>query len=281
MPPPPPPSKRRIVKKFAAHGHHGGAWKIAYADFVTAMMALFMVLWLLASTDQKSRDEIARYFRSGILPDAEMAMNGGAQYVPAIMEKAPTPTPPDAATMADLKTLKQEIRDVAANHAELADIAAQVRVVATAEGTLIEIVDEDGGGGLLFDSASARLKPALVTFLQVLAPVLADRPETLEILGHTDATRFPAGASRSNWELSFERAASARKIFERGGVNPDRIVGVIGRGAATPLEPEHPYAAKNRRLSVLLRKVAPTAGIDVIDAPATPDAADAPATAAP
>jgi chemotaxis protein MotB len=261
VPPQPPPSRRRIVKKIAAHGHHGGAWKIAYADFVTAMMALFMVLWLLASTDQKARMEISRYFRSGILPDAEMAMNGGAQYVPAIIEQSPVPPPPDAARLADVTSLKDKIMNVTADHAELADIAARVRVVSTSEGTLIEIVDEDGAGSLLFDSASARLKPALINFLTVLAPVLAGRPETIEILGHTDARPFVAGATKSNWELSFERAAAARRIFESGGVDPTRIVGVIGRGAATPLDPEHPFAASNRRLSVLLRKHPPSAGV--------------------
>ena len=260
-PPPPTAGRRRVVKKIQGHGHHGGAWKIAYADFVTAMMALFMVLWLLASTDAKARKEISNYFRSGIMPDSITTMTGGAQVVPVVIQMAPKP-PTDAEMVQTVRDLKQSIRDVAADHHELAEIAARVRVVATEEGTLIEIVDEDGGDSLLFDSSSARLKPALAEFLTVLAPVLADRVETLEILGHTDARPFAAGATKSNWELSFERAAAARKLLEAGGVEPTRVVGVIGRGSATPLDRTRPYAATNRRLSVLLRRHAPTATAD-------------------
>jgi len=261
MPPADQGSRRRIVKKIQAHGHHGGAWKIAYADFVTAMMALFMVLWLLASTDQQSRAEISNYFRTGILPNSELAMNGGAQHVPSIIERAPAPPPPEDASLDDkVRTLKEAIEHVTANHIALAELAARVRVVATDDGLLIEIVDEDGDKGLLFDTASSALKPALIQFLQGLAPVLAARRETIELLGHTDASPFPPGANRTNWELSYERAAAARKVMEAGGVSPARIVGVIGRGAATPLDPTHPLAAQNRRLSVLLRYHAPTAG---------------------
>jgi chemotaxis protein MotB len=253
-PPPPQGGRRRVVKKIAGHGHHGGAWKIAYADFVTAMMALFMVLWLLASTDQKSREEISRYFRTGILPDGELAMNGGAQHVPSIIERAPTPPPPNQQTIDDeIKTLREAIEHVAQNHVELAEIATRVRVVATDDGLLIEIVDDDGGEGLLFDTASSELKPALVEFLEGLAPVLQGRRETIEIHGHSDARPFAPGAQKSNWELSFERAAEARKVLEAAGVAPTRVVGVIGRGAAVPLDPQNPFAAQNRRLSVLLR----------------------------
>ncbi len=261
MPPAPPAGgRRRVVKKVARHAHHGGAWKIAYADFVTAMMALFMVLWLLASTDQQSREEISKYFRTGILPDGELAMNGGAQHVPSIIEKAPAPPPPDHQSIDDnIRTLREAIEHVAENHIQLADIAARVRIVATDDGLLIEIVDEDGDDGLLFDTSSAQLKPGLVQFLEGLTPVLASRTETIEVHGHTDARPFAPGALKSNWELSFERAVAARKILEAAGVAPQRIVGVTGRGAAIPLDPAHPYAARNRRLSVLLRYRPPSA----------------------
>ncbi len=269
------PGRRRVVKKIAGHAHHGGAWKIAYADFVTAMMALFMVLWLLASTDQKSREEISRYFRTGILPDAELAMHGGAQHVPSVVERSPVPPPPDrAAITAAKQALEDAIDHMARNHAELAAIASRVRVIATDDGILIEIVDEDGAQGLLFDTSSAQLKPSLIEFLHVLGPMLAARRETIELHGHTDAVPFPPGATRSNWELSYERAAAARKIIEAGGVRPERIVGVIGRGAATPLDPAHPYAAVNRRLSVLLRYQPPVAAsaspTPVLPPPPTP-----------
>ena len=126
---PPAPTRRRVIKKVAAHGHHGGAWKIAYADFVTAMMALFMVLWLLASTDQKTREEISNYFRTGILPDAELAMNGGAQYIPSIIEKAPTPPAPTQQTIDETaQSLQDAIARMAENHIDIAEMAGKVRV---------------------------------------------------------------------------------------------------------------------------------------------------------
>src|ERR1041384_519048 len=85
---------RKIKKVDGGHGHHGGAWKVAYADFVTAMMALFMVMWLLASTDQATRQEISNYFRTGILPDGDMSMNRAAQLTPSVIQASPTPAPP-------------------------------------------------------------------------------------------------------------------------------------------------------------------------------------------
>jgi chemotaxis protein MotB len=247
-----PPARKRVIKKVAGHGHHGGAWKIAYADFVTAMMALFMVLWLLASTDQKSREEISNYFRTGVLPDAELAMNGGATYVPSIIEKSPAPPPPDQQTLDDtVKSLKDAIAHMAENHVDLAEMAGKIKVVATPDGVLIEANDDDAG--MLFDSSSSRLKPGLEEFLRELTPMLTKRTEPLEIQGHTDATQFTRGAGKTNWELSFERATEARKILERNGLDPGRVGAVIGRGSTQLAVPDEPYSPKNRRLTVLLR----------------------------
>ncbi len=246
------PGRRRIIKKVSGGGHHGGAWKVAYADFMTAMMALFLVLWLLASTDQKSRDEIARYFRTGIMPNAEMAMSGGAQLMPSVIEQTGVPPPPESRTIAaETKAVKNEIDRLLANHVGLADLAGKVGVQATDDGVLIEVVDDDNE--LLFDSASAALRRPLQEFLETLAPVLAKRPEELEIQGHTDARPFVSGAGKTNWDLSYERATAARLILESNGITAERIVGVVGRGAAVPLDRDEPYAARNRRLSVLLR----------------------------
>ncbi|MCX5747096.1 MAG: hypothetical protein NT062_31890, partial [Proteobacteria bacterium] len=99
------PNVRRVIKKKGGgHGHHGGAWKVAYADFVTAMMAFFMVMWLLASTDEKSRKEISRYFRTGILPVGDLAMNHAAQFAPSVIEVSGTPPPPGEESLDDAKT---------------------------------------------------------------------------------------------------------------------------------------------------------------------------------
>ena len=248
----PQPGRKRVIKKVAGHGHHGGAWKIAYADFVTAMMALFMVLWLLASTDQKTREEISNYFRTGILPDSELAMNGGAQYVPSIIEKSPAPPAPNTQSLDEsVRSLEEAISHLAENHVDLAEMAGKVRVVATPDGVLIEANDDDEG--MLFDTASSQLKPALTAFLAELAPLLAARSEPIEIQGHTDAKQFARGAGKTNWELSFERASEARKILERNGLDQARVVGVNGRGSTALALPDQPYSAKNRRLTLLLR----------------------------
>ena len=252
----PPPaaqaSRRKVIKKVAGHGHHGGAWKIAYADFVTAMMALFLVLWLLASTDQQSREEIAKYFRTGILPNADLALNGGAQTRPPIMELAPTPPKPETQTFAkQAHDLQQEIQELVENHIDLEQLADKVRVTVTEEGMLVEIDDDEQS--MLFDSASSQLKGPLEDFLKAMAPILASKGKQIEIQGHTDARPFASGAGKTNWDLSYERAAGARTILEANGVPAGKIVGVIGRGAAVPLDPQDPYAARNRRLSLLIR----------------------------
>ena len=187
---------RRIKKVEAAHGHHGGAWKVAYADFVTAMMALFMVMWLLASTDQETRKEISNYFRTGILPEGDLAMNHAAQFAPSVIETAPSPPPPGEESLDErVETAKQldaRLHRLAAIDSELAAVIKNVRIEVTQEGILIEMVDQEGG--LLFDLSSARLNEPLERFLRALGPTLSllDRP--IEINGHTDARPFAAGA---------------------------------------------------------------------------------------
>jgi chemotaxis protein MotB len=168
--------------------------------------------------------------------------------------------------------VQKQIRTMADNHVDLAEVASKVRVVATPEGVLIEVDDSDDG--MLFETSSSALKPALRDFLVKLVPVLASHEAPIEIQGHTDAAPFPTGADKTNWELSFERASAARKILERAGLDRDRVVGVIGRGAAVPLLPDAPLSARNRRLSILLRTAPVASGA----APTTPPTEATPPT---
>ena len=276
----PAPSRRRIVKKVVGgHGHHGGAWKVAYADFVTAMMALFMIMWLLASTDQKSREEISRYFRTGILPDGSMAMNSAAQVTPSVIERSPMPPPRGKASLEDeVQQLQNRIENMAKLDGSLGAIARHVKVRMTDAGILLEIVDEEGGG-LLFDTASSQLKPALSQFLAMIAPTVGAMG-SLEINGHTDALPFVHGAGKSNWDLSYERASAARVILEDNGVESGQVRAVIGRGASELLVPSQPFSARNRRLSILmLHADVPSRQTDEPAPKAEPAAAPAPATA--
>jgi chemotaxis protein MotB len=293
---PPAPAPRRKIKKIVGgHGHHGGAWKVAYADFVTAMMALFMVLWLLASTDPKARHEIANYFRTGILPDGEMAMKNAAQARPSVFEEAPSLQQAHEATLDEqARDLEKAIQELVARDSQLTELAKYVTVRVTPDGVLIEVVDHEGKDDLLFDSASARLKPALTHFLGELAPVLAERSNALEVHGNTDARRFVSGANKDNWDLSYERATAARHILENSGVREGQVVGVVASGAAMPYDPNDPIAASNRRLSILLRRnvgqatsaddvkpvIAPAAPVAPVVTPPAPTASAATAAAA-
>jgi chemotaxis protein MotB len=266
---------RRIRKVEGGHGHHGGAWKVAYADFVTAMMALFMVLWLLASTDQKSRQEISNYFRTGMLPEVELPSDGQAQttavFIGGMLPPPPAPPRIGKPTGADsgdkdsgdqggdgvdarvkaAAELESRLNRLAALDPELAEVMHNVRIEVAPEGILIEAVD--GAQGLLFDVASARLNEPLERFLRVLGPALRALDRPIEIHGHTDARPFVQGARVSNWDLSYQRAAAAREILEASGVASTQVHGVYARGASEPYAPKDPYAPQNRRLSILVK----------------------------
>ncbi|HEX3765000.1 MAG TPA: flagellar motor protein MotB [Kofleriaceae bacterium] len=250
---------RKIKKVEAGHGHHGGAWKVAYADFVTAMMALFMVMWLLASSDQQTRQEISNYFRTGILPDGDMAMNRAAQLTPSVIQASPTPAPAGQEALDEkaeaAKQLVGRLDRLAAVDPTLAQVMRNVHVSINEDGVLIEAVDE--ARGLLFDLASAQLNEPLERLLRALGPALAALDRPIEINGHTDARPFVAGARLSNWDLSYQRAEAAREILEASGVAPRQIRGVFARGASQLYIDSDPLAPQNRRLSILVKIAKP------------------------
>ena len=247
---------RRYKKVDGGHGHHGGAWKVAYADFVTAMMALFMVLWLLASTDAASRKEISNYFRTGILPEGDLAMNHAAQIKPSVVEESGTPPPSEEEASFDnkaeaAKQISDKLGRLAALDEGLAAVIRNVKIKITPEGVLVETVDE--GDNLLFDLSSAKLGQELQRFLKAFAPMVVKLGRPVEINGHTDARAFPKGSKVNNWDLSYQRASAAREIFEQNGVPRTQIVGLFARGSSQLYDPKNPLASQNRRLSFLLR----------------------------
>lgn len=247
---------RRYKKVKAGHAHHGGAWKVAYADFVTAMMALFMVMWLLASTDAKSRAEISNYFRTGILPDGDLSMNHASQINPSVIEESSMPPPQEAQRTLDSKAatakqLSDKLGRLAAIDSKLAQVIKQVRIEITPEGIVIDTVDAEEG--LLFDLSSSRLSEPMDRFLRALAPVIADLDQDIEINGHTDARPFANGSRLSNWDLSYQRATAAREILESSGLPSKRVTGVFARGHSQLYVPDRPYAAQNRRLTFLIK----------------------------
>jgi chemotaxis protein MotB len=243
-----------IKKKGKGHGgHHGGAWKVAYADFVTAMMAFFMVMWLLAQTDQTTRQELSEYFRTGVFSGAPSVLNGGSGiqdkgYFDVVGQSAIQPE------SAQLERVAAAVR--AAMQRELTEdpamkrLAQQLKVSVTEEGLLIQILD-GSGDDLLFDRSSSELKPRLDQLLAVIAPILGRLDNKIQIHGHTDAKPFPAGSTRSNWQLSFERADSARLVLEKSGLKKGQIGGVFAHGSSALYDQKQPFAPENRRLAIL------------------------------
>jgi chemotaxis protein MotB len=242
-----------IIKKKGGHAaHHGGAWKVAYADFVTAMMAFFMVLWLVSQTDQETRAELSDYFRTGVFTGAPSILNGGSGiqsrgYFDVV---GSSHTQPEQVSFERVSlAVRAKISQMIGEDPSLREIREQIKVSVTEEGLLIQILD--GGTNLLFDSSSAELKPKLVDILERIAPVLARLSNQIQVHGHTDARPFPAGSNRSNWQLSFERADRARGILEKSGLRAGQVSGVFAHGATALMKPEEPFAAENRRLSIL------------------------------
>jgi chemotaxis protein MotB len=238
-----------IKKKGKGHGGgHGGAWKVAYADFVTAMMALFIVLWLLAQTDKELQKELSAYFRTGVFSGAPSILEGGS----GMLDKGFVDVQPDAmesSLQLNAEALTQVLQGVMAENAELKGMKDAVQVSVTPDGVLIAFTDNSND--LLFDLSSSELKPPLVKVLEGITPMLTRIGYRIRIQGHTDARPFPPGSKRSNWSLSFERADQARRILELNGFPADKLVGVFAHGASAPLNPADPKAASNRRLSLL------------------------------
>lgn len=242
-----------IKKKAKGHGgHHGGAWKVAYADFVTAMMALFMVMWLLSQTDQETRQKLSEYFRTGMFSGAPSVLNGGS----GVQDRAffdvvgRSSMQPEAAAFEQIAlAVRAKMQRTTDENPELKDLAKNVRVSVTEDGLLITIID--GGKDLMFDSSSSELRPRLVALLEVLAPVLAQLDNQIQVHGHTDARSFPKGSNRTNWQLSFERADNARAVLESSGLRKGQVAGVFAHGDSALINSKEPFAAENRRLALL------------------------------
>jgi chemotaxis protein MotB len=248
-------------KKKGGHGgHHGGAWKVAYADFITTLFALFLVLWLLSQADLKLRQEIARYFRNAGV------QSGGSMLGDKFQQARTHDVRPLEASLTivqgageELEALRghaKEIQEALERGPEFASIKDHVRIEVTAEGLEIQVADSGASGrkGLLFDLSSAALKPELIALLKELAGHLKTLPNHIEIGGHTDARPFAAGAGLSNWDLSYERANNARAVLEQAGLPPKQILRISAYGSERPLNVQDPMADENRRLSILARR---------------------------
>ena len=239
-----------IVRKKASHArHHGGAWKVAYADFVTAMMALFVVLWLMNSTP-KVKESVAGYFKdpTGATKKTGAAVGGAGEA------KAKNP---DA--LAKLKEgIEEALRKMPEFHKALGN---QVELTLTKEGLRIELTENENG--LLFQSANATPTESGGRLLAVLAQQLGKVPNPVAIEGHTDAVPYGADARYSNWELSADRANSARRLMEPSGLRPGQVTQVRGYAAGSLRKPDRPNDPSNRRISVVVGLLDPIAEVKI------------------
>jgi len=237
----PKPQPIIVIKKKGQHGgHHGGAWKVAYADFVTAMMALFIVLWLMNSSDTIKK-AVAGYFNdpkgTANLLGTTMSGNGAS----------PAETKPDDR----MKQLKEKLDAEIRAKQELKKLSDQIEITITPEGLRIELLE--GAKATFYESGSPHLSASGQELLAVLANELKTLPNALLIEGHTDAAPYSSDTGYSNWELSADRANTARRLLQQDGVRADQVTQVRGYADQMLRVKAKPYDPSNRRISILVK----------------------------
>ncbi|WP_404984009.1 flagellar motor protein MotB [Cobetia marina] len=252
----------KIVK-----GHHGGGWKIAYADFMTAMMAFFLVMWVISNASDEDLREISDYFGAPL----EISLLGGdrnsasSSAIPGggfMAEEVQGEKGADVSRMqrqalaeeARFADIRDEIDSIMSQQMRedpsLAELRKQLQIELTAEGLRIQITDSDQHP--MFALGSKQPSAQLSQLLSLLAPILARLPNHLSITGHTDNRPFVGEGGYGNWELSTDRANVARRVLVAHGLAVDRIVRVVGMGSRISLDSQDPQAAVNRRISLMV-----------------------------
>jgi len=230
-----------VIKKKGAHGgHHGGAWKVAYADFVTAMMALFIVLWLMNSSE-KIRKAVAGYFNDpkGTATLMGTAMSGTGETVKA------------ASSTTSMEHLKEKIEQEIKARKNLEQLSKQIEITISPEGLRIELLEAQSG--TFYEMGSARLSHSGQELVALLAGELKTLPNALLIEGHTDAAPYSSDATYTNWELSADRANAARRLMQQDGVRSDQVTQVRGYADQMLRVKSNPYDPSNRRISILVK----------------------------
>jgi chemotaxis protein MotB len=229
-----------VIKKMSGHGgSHGGAWKVAYADFVTAMMSLFIVLWLMGSSS-KVKQAVAGYFNDpkGTGSKLGTTMSGTGETITAAQND-------------QMQKLKDKLEAEIKAKKELEKLSKQIEITITAEGLRIELIEDKNG--VFYQSGSPKLSGTGQELLTLLATELKTLPNSLLIEGHTDATQYSTDANYSNWELSADRANSARRLLQQDGVRSDQVTQVRGYADQFLRVKNDPYDPSNRRISILVK----------------------------
>jgi chemotaxis protein MotB len=229
-----------VIKRKSGHGgHHGGAWKVAYADFVTAMMSLFIVLWLMNSSE-RIKKAVAGYFNDpkGTAALMGTTMTGTGETVSAAAAK-------------DMQQLKEKLEEQIRAKKDLQKLSKQIEITITPEGLRIELLE--GKNGTFYQSGSAGLSHSGQELLVLLAAELKTIPNSLLIEGHTDAAPYSNDATYTNWELSADRANAARRLMQQDGVRADQVTQVRGYADQLLRVKGNPYDPSNRRVSILVK----------------------------
>ncbi|MFT8450795.1 MAG: flagellar motor protein MotB [Zymomonas mobilis] len=268
-----------IVKKIIDEGHgghHGGAWKVAYADFVTAMMAFFLLLWLLGATNEKARKGIADYFNPSLTPESAAGSDGGMGFLKGDSITAPQDMPthsklapngqklvaknPDVIAQAKeiirqndrqrFEKLREMLEEHMKKDPSLARLQQSVRLVETREGLRIDLVDQSDFA--MFTLGTENMVPAAQKLIAEVARVIKDVPNMIIVRGHTDALPYASGQNVNNWTLSAARADATRRGLITGGVDINRFDRIEGVADREPYVPENRMDPRNRRMSITL-----------------------------
>lgn len=268
-----------IIKKVKKvdGGHHGGAWKVAYADFVTAMMAFFLLLWLLNVTTDEQKEMISSYFAptdfrvsdsssgaggvmGGTTVNPEGAMSANNASSPTNSGTAAESEDPNEELKKELdksdtkafKETEQKLKEAVEKVPELKELAQNLLVDMTPEGLRIQIVDQEGKP--MFESGSAKPLPSVVKLLGLVTQAIKDMPNKISLRGHTDSKQYSKDAAYSNWELSADRANTSRRLMLQNGFELNRIENIQGKADREPLVLNDTESPRNRRISIILLK---------------------------
>jgi chemotaxis protein MotB len=280
------------IKKSSGGGHHGGAWKVAYADFVTAMMAFFLLMWLINTTSPEQKRGIADYFApasvsqttsgaGGILAGTALGNEGSKQNgsLSVVQDASPDARNPndgkskdaakagaDAASAESREQIRkreeaafasaaQSLRQALQDMPELAELSKNIIIDQTPEGLRIQLVDQEGRS--MFNEGTATPNDRAKILLRAVAKVVNQLPNRISIYGHTSASPGQGRKTEGDWPLSANRADASRKILQGAGVDADRVYQVSGKATSEPLYPDDPTLPGNRRIAIVLLREAP------------------------
>lgn len=264
------------IKKVSGGGHHGGAWKIAYADFVTAMMAFFLLMWLLGTLNTAKLEGISAYFKTPLLTalggpavassDSLIKSSGSKDLAKKQLQTKPVGNPEIKKKSVDIKDAKQALEKAEARKLEelkakiakaiedsptLIKFKNQLLLDITTEGLRIQIIDEQNRP--MFASSRAELQPYAKQILREIGLMLNGVTNKISLSGHTDIVPYPNGEkSYSNWELSSDRANASRRELIAGGMDETKLLRVVGLASASLFDKENPFNPSNRRISIIV-----------------------------